>query len=64
MTDPLFRLQIVDRAGKLVAGPSWTLERDIVHSLPWWVRWLVKRAFLRAVQALKDDTRYAANRYR
>ena len=62
--DPLFRLQIVDRAGKVVAGPSWLLEKDILLHLPWWARWICRSAFLKAVQALKDETRYVASRYR
>lgn len=64
MSEPLFRLQIVDRAGRVVVGPSGRLERDVLTHLPWWVRALCRRAFLRSVQALKDETRYVAARYR
>ena len=61
---PLFRLQIVDQSGKVLGTPDWRLERDILALLPWWARFLVKRAFLKAIQRLKDDTRHLAQHYR
>lgn len=64
MSEPLFFLQIVDRHGKVVVGPYGRLERDLVAALPWWARWLVRKALPRMVQALKDETRLVALRYR
>jgi hypothetical protein len=64
MAGPLFRLQIVDQHGTVVLGPFGPIERDLIQLVPRGLRWLVRRSLGRAIQDLKDQTRYVAARYR